>query len=1005
MRTNVTLEGKEEIIVRLLVQHKAVAPKHGEHALASWRLAAGRRALKDILLEKGYVTPPVKYQVVRVFTKATTECPKCSTEFTIYFHHPDARYDCVNCKVELPQATPAAEPAPPRIVKPAPPPPPPKPPEPAPARPSLDVTLSPIPEFDSTLLDMGVPKKAAAPSPPARPAPPVPVPADATVMSLPEYDQTLLDLGTEKRTAAAPARQAPEPTSRPSPSHPSASAGKRMPSGAEAGPKSAEAPAPLPSFDATLMPVPEAEHTMLDMGTTPPPREPSSPQVSLTITPLPDAGQTLLDMGRGGRPAPLPPDEPAADVKTVVIGGSSGSRGTSRKTTLESTETAQPSTPSTTKGTKSHSKSDSIVGAVTGVAISSKALPPEVAQVAKDPKRLFGKYVLMKELGRGGAGVVYKAWDTLLLQYVALKFIRDQGSLESDTTSGTTQIEEFQREARMSVKLRHPNIVRIYELGCMSNRYYLSMEYIEGGTLLEQIHGGKERNTKTLFHREPAKFIQILQKVAEGVSYAHSLTPPVIHRDLKPHNVLVDKSGNPYVVDFGLAKEVELSEDGNTLTGVIKGTPTYMAPEQAEGRNRDVDMRSDVYSLGAILYEIITGRPPFQAESVPELLRKIATELPERPNNVVTALPPDQTGTSRKGKAIPKPLETICLKALEKNKSDRYQSAKDLGEDLGRYLKNEDILATEPGLWRRVRRKVRQHPVLSGVAATLLLTSIGAGIVIKATRPTGSVLEFRKLVEGIVERGTKALNDSDWVTLKGALEDLRVQAPKDEHVAKFAKVLKDHEELVARTRAEWRADLERIKRDPLKGILPDLRAKVHRCPELRNELRESLRAELSTLQARVIVDARRIYGTGARPAWVEELMKQSARDTLDQAVALVGLTADPELPYAADPAVDEARGGLAQVIAYQGTWTLQVNVAPFAEVVVMRADKKLAPEFTPLGLPELEVTGTSYTVEIGWPSLAEAKVRVTEEIKDIRHGQTVVIRGDISKSNLKLERK
>jgi serine/threonine protein kinase len=1029
MKTPVNLEGSPEHVARLLVQHRVLTPPQAEHALASWRLAGGRRALRDILMEKGFLQPPLRYQVVRVFTKAVAECPKCATEYHIYFHHPEERHGCPTCKVPLPPPTPSADSTAPRMTPPSP------VPGPAPAAKApadLNVTLSqtilPTPEYDQTLLDMGGARRPApvVQAPPAadplasafpgEAKPPAAGP-DQTILPVPEYDQTLLDMGSA--SAARPTPPAAEATA--------------APAGAASPPP---APAAPPNLDATIVPAPFAEHTMLDLGTgsrgpapaaAPPsvPREPSSPQISMTLMPTPDSGQTMLDMG-GGAPAPLPeppPEEPlsAADIKTVVIGGSSGTRGTSRRMGTSSTETAggtgqisQASTEDITPGTRrgstshtgsrSHSKSDSIVGGVVTIA-SPKTLPPEVAAVAKDPKRLFGKYVLMKELGRGGAGVVYKAWDTLLQQYVALKFIRDQGSLESETTSGSAQIEEFQREARMSVKLRHPNIVRIYELGCMSNRYYLSMEYIEGGSLLEVIHGGKERNTKTCYPQEPEKFIKILQKVAEGVSYAHTLTPPVVHRDLKPHNVLVDKSGNPYVVDFGLAKEVELSEDGNTLTGVVKGTPSYMAPEQAEGRNRDVDTRSDVYSLGAILYEMLTGRPPFTAESVPELLRRIATEIPERPNDVIVKAAQGSPDTSKKPKPVPKPLETICLKALEKNKADRYQSAKDFAEDLERFLKNEDILATEPGLWRRIRRKIRQRPVLSGVAAAVLVTGLAAGVVIRLTRPTGGAVELEKLISGIVERGSLAVKERDWAGLKSAVDDLRRQAPKSAHLSDFDRILKEHEELVARTRKEWAADVERLKREPLRVVLKDLREKLARVPELKGELRESLRPELAALQSRLVSEARRIVGPGARPAWVEDLIKQSAKDTQDQVQTLAALAADPDLPYPVDSALEEARAGLARVIAYQGTWSLQVNVAPFAEVAVFRAGKPLAAEFTPLGLHELEVVGTAYTVEICWPSRADPQVRVSEEIRDLRHGQTVVIRGDIEKSAVKLERK
>jgi hypothetical protein len=224
-------------------------------------------------------------------------------------------------------------------------------------------------------------------------------------------------------------------------------------------------------------------------------------------------------------------------------------------------------------------------------------------------------------------------------------------------------------------------------------------------------------------------------------------------------------------------------------------------------------------------------------------------------------------------------------------------------------------------------------------------------------------------------------------------------------VTQFEDSLQNHAALVEKTRAEWRADLDRIRRDPLKAVLPDLREKFARCPELKADLRESLRAELVALQARMVAEARRLVGAGARPAWVEEIIKQGARDTQEQVLSLAGLAADPDFPYSADATLEEARAGLIRVIAYQGTWTLQVNVAPFAEVALLRADKELATDFTPLGLQELEVVGTAYSVELCWPSRANPQIRIVEEVKELHHGQTVVIRGDISTSSLKQERR
>jgi hypothetical protein len=544
------------------------------------------------------------------------------------------------------------------------------------------------------------------------------------------------------------------------------------------------------------------------------------------------------------------------------------------------------------------------------------------------------------------------------------------------------------------------------------------MEYIEGGTLLAMIHGGKDRNTKTRFNSDPVKFLNIMKEIAFAVEYAHTSKPPIIHRDLKPHNVLVDTRGNPYVVDFGLAKEVDAGE-GQTLTGVVKGTPTYMAPEQAEGRNRDVDPRTDVYSLGAILYEMLTGRPPFLGESVPEILRKIATELPERPNDVITksaiaeaASATANSKTKTKPFLIPKPLETICLKAIEKGKGDRYQSAKEFGEDIERYLKDEDILAQEPNLYRRVKRKIRQHPILSAAAAALILAGVTGGIVAKVSARKDDQ-SGRILVQGILERGASALQrkddqgkpDPDWAALRVASDDLSRQDKNHAKVAEWEAQLKEHRDLVEKTEREWSADLDRIRREPLSQVVGGLREKYHRCPELKPKLKESLRLELVALQGRVLQESRDLIGTGASAAWVVNIIKNRAKEARAQAEMLIGLAKDPDFSYATDKQVEEARDGLGRVIVYQGTWTLQVNVAPFAEVTVTRDEKEVRSDFTPLGLQELEVVGSSYQIEICWPSRENPKVKLKEEIKDLQHGQTVVIRGDVTKETLKQERR
>ncbi|HYF01297.1 MAG TPA: protein kinase [Planctomycetota bacterium] len=760
-------------------------------------------------------------------------------------------------------------------------------------------------------------------------------------------------------------------------------------------------PAPEESIASGLPP--GGGETLLDLNT-PRPAAPPPAEESLATGLPPGGGETLLDLNTPKPGTPVP-------EATIVVADKPGeASNTGYEPTILATDT--PRTRSTS-GTRGDSKAGldmtprSSTGGMTPRSVSggvrstvpTKAAPKEVQEATKDPKRIFGKYVLVKELGRGGAGIVYKAWDTTLHQYVALKFIREQDLSDTGSSMGSQQaIEDFQREARMSAKLRHPNIIRIYELGCMSNRYYLSMDYIEGGSLFEVIHGGKERNTDTTFNVDTKKHLEIFRKICEAVDTAHKHNPPVIHRDLKPHNVLVGTDGTPFVVDFGLAKEVDLTTSQHTMTGVVKGTPSYMAPEQAEGRTKDVDARTDVYSLGAILYEMLTGRPPFAGGSVREVLNAICTKLPDRPNEAIVQALLEKADGPNRPRPVPKPLETICMKALEKAREDRYQSAGELAEDIQRFLKDEDILAQEPGLYRRIRRKIRQHPLVSGLSAAALLCAavITGALWYTARKGNANVLE------PLVATAREHLGASDWAALRTDAENIRKVDPRHPLVAQIENILAAREADLARRRDAWAAGVARVGEGSLGEALLALRPLYRDAGELREAFADQLQRALLEAQNAAENEARELIGAGPREEWLDPAVKQRAAQCRDRIGVLQSLAADADFPFKPSAALAGLSNGLARLLAYQGIWDLRVNVAPYARVTLRRDGRVVAQEWTPVGLRGLEVTG-KYQVEVAWPDPEKPAKTVALDLADLRHKATLVLTGDITRSEVKVQ--
>jgi len=290
----------------------------------------------------------------------------------------------------------------------------------------------------------------------------------------------------------------------------------------------------------------------------------------------------------------------------------------------------------------------------------------------------FGKYELRDELGRGGMGVVFRAYQTDLSRQVALKM------LTSSTLATADQRRRFLQEARLASRIRHQNIVTIHDVGEIGGQPYFTMDLIQGTSLASRLRQGQLPIDQA---------VQWMIQISHAVEHLHR--NDVIHRDLKPSNVLLNESGQPCLVDFGLARALDETHDP-TVTGTILGTPSYMSPEQAAGRVREVTVRSDVYSLGAMLYEMLSGRPPFVASSPFDTVLQVLERepLPLRHWN----------------RAIPRTLEQICLRCLEKSPELRYASALELAEDLQRYLQGETPLHASSSPIVRVRRTIWRHP-------------------------------------------------------------------------------------------------------------------------------------------------------------------------------------------------------------------------------------------------------------------------------------------------------
>ena len=501
-------------------------------------------------------------------------------------------------------------------------------------------------------------------------------------------------------------------------------------------------------------------------------------------------------------------------------------------------------------------------------------------------------------LGRGAMGVVYKARQHGLNRTVALKMIRSGEHATSD------DLERFCVEAEAVARLQHPNIVQIYQIGSQEGRPYFSLEYVDGKSLAVKIAGNP------LPPREAAALVEVL---ARAMQYAHERG--VIHRDLKPGNVLLTADGQPKLSDFGVAKRLG-DESGRTHAGSVLGTPSYMSPEQAQGRTAEVGPLADVYALGAILYEMLTGRAPFRAATVLETLDLVRSQEPVAPTEL-------QPGT-------PHDLETICLKCLQKYPRKRYASAAELADDLHRFGAGEPIRARPVPAWERAWRWCRRNrtvATLSTAVAVLVLAALGGSIAFSAV-----IYQEKKATEAALERADRNFLDA---------EKNRAEAVKNAQEAEIhrAQAVKNHEDAERNLQVAKKNALAALQRQQTAvNHLIGLSERVHHNlqrkmanPALEPELKPMRDELVQAMKGHMLAIAKEFDGSG-----ITSFATAYAHQRLGDQFRNLGLASEAMQQYVLamelakkvaedDPKEDRGRGNWAFMLAKLGDMEIELR--------------------------------------------------------------------------------